>query len=369
MTENPATPAATTAGHLTFFYAVDVAEAIALPQLPGLLGAGASAKPLAARGSAPPYLQYQQAPVAFDGEALGLSHADGSRILIKVFDYGVVSIALRRPFDAGWTGLMRLAADAMTSDAATREAEQVARVCVERIAPALIRPHTGMLSEDYLVITVTDPHTSAEDLLRLRGAEIAEIVAGETEPLSAQERDEILRHRMSFLARDLIVPAWSAAFVAADAERAEATLEILEFANSQLLEFRYYDERLDADLARIYTDLQTARPFAGAVGGRYERTARQLHSLFIEVSELTERTENALKFIGDAHAARLFGLVAARMGLSGWKASVREKLQMLDSIHRFTVEQSALRRGQVLELAIVIILVLELALVFMGVLT
>jgi len=356
------------AGYVTFFYAVDVAEAIALSQLPGLLGATTSAKPFAPRASAPPYLQYQQAPVTFGGEALGLS-GDSFRIQVKAFDYGVVSVALRRPFAAEWDGLMRLAADVMSGDAVAREAGRVAKACLDRIGAALVRPHAAVLSEDYLVITVTDPGMTAEELLRVRGAEIAAMVVGETEPLSAQERDEILRHRMSFLTGDLIVPAWSAAFLADRGDSAEATLEILEFANSQLLEFRYYDQRLDADLTRIYTDLQTARPFATIIGARYERTARQLHSLFIEVSELTERTENALKFIGDAHAARLFGLVAARMGLSGWKAAVREKLQMLDSIYRFTVEQSALRRGNVLELAIVLILVLELVLVFMGVMT
>jgi len=356
------------AGHVTFFYAVDVAEAIALSELPGLLGATASAKPLAPRASAPPYLQYQQAPVTFGGEALGLSGADGFHIQIKAFDYGVVSVALRRPFSGPWDGLVRLAADVMSGESVAREADRAASACVERIGAALVRPHAGVLSEDYLVITVTDPGMTAEELLRVRGAEIAAIVVGETEPLSGQERDEILRHRMSFLAGDLLVPAWSAAFLADQRDSAEATLEILEFANSQLLEFRYYDQRLDADLTRIYTDLQAARPFAAIVGGRYERTARQLHALFIEVSELTEGTENALKFIGDAHAARMFGLVAVRMGLSGWKAAVREKLQMLDSIYRFTVEQSALRRGQVLELAIVLILVLELVLVLMGVL-
>ena len=34
-------------------------------------------------------------------------------------------------------------------------------------------------------------------------------------------------------------------------------LEIFEFANSQLLEFRYYDALLARELARIYADLQT----------------------------------------------------------------------------------------------------------------
>ena len=85
------------------------------------------------------------------------------------------------------------------------------------------------------------------------------------------------------------------------------------------------------------------------------------------MNELTDRTENALKFVGDIYAARLFGLVASRLGLEIWKANVQEKLKTLDDIYRFAVEQTSMSRGTVLELTIVLILVLELVLAFTGV--
>ena len=76
---------------------------------------------------------------------------------------------------------------------------------------------------------------------------------------------------------------------------------------------------------------------------------------------------NALKFIGDIYAARLFRLVADRLGLSMWKADVEGKIKTLDDISRFVVEQSSMARGQFLELTIVLILVFELVLIFLGV--
>jgi hypothetical protein len=82
---------------------------------------------------------------------------------------------------------------------------------------------------------------------------------------------------------------------------------------------------------------------------------------------LTDRTENALKFIGDIYAARLFSLVASRLGLNTWKSDVEGKLKTLDDIYRFAVEQSSMSRGEFLELTIVLILVLELVLILMGV--
>jgi hypothetical protein len=360
--------AATPTGYIQFFYAVDVAEAVNLRALGDLLGGTTRATPLVPRSTAPAYLQYQQAPIVIDGDAIGIPDAEGGRARFKVFDYGVVSVALRRAFSDDWAGVVRLVADQMSDGALRRAAEGACTEFVHRIGRALTRPQRGTLSEDYFVVAVHDTGMSSEELLRVRGAEVAQMVVGEREPLSSQEREEVLRHRMSYLEGDLLVPAWSAAFLYDGNAGAESTLDILEFANSQLLEFRYYDLRLDADLTRIYAELQAARPYGTAIGRRYERPARQLHSLFIEVSELAERTENALKFIGDAHAARLFALVAARLGLSAWKESVRDKLEMLDSIYRFTVEQSAMARGHMLELTIVLILVFELALVFLGVL-
>ncbi len=163
------------------------------------------------------------------------------------------------------------------------------------------------------------------------------------------------------------MPTWNAAFVYDTVAGAAAALEIMEFANSQLLEFRYYDQRLDSELADIYAHLQRPRWWESWAGSRYARAARQGQTLLIDINELSDRSENALKFIGDVYAARLFGLVAERLGLERWKANVREKLQALGDINRFTVEQASTSRGQFLEGTIVLILILELVLVFMGV--
>jgi hypothetical protein len=88
------------------------------------------------------------------------------------------------------------------------------------------------------------------DLLTTHGGAIAQLLRGEQELLSDQEREEVLRHRISYLATDLVVPTWSAAFVFDTDAGAEGILEILELANPQLLEFRYYDRLLDEELER-----------------------------------------------------------------------------------------------------------------------
>jgi hypothetical protein len=242
-------------------------------------------------------------------------------------------------------------------------------LATDRLSPALADLRSEFLSEDYLVYAISelDRPVSAETLIAEHGDDIAVMLRGERQPLSEQEKTSVLRHRISYLADDLVVATWNAALVCDTADGVRAALEILEFANSQLLEFRYYDQLLDARLASIYARLQHPRWHESWLGARYRGAAQQVHSLFIDVNELTDRTENALKFIGDIYAARLFSLVADRLALNTWKANVQEKLKTLDDIYRFLVEQSAVARGNFLELTIVMILVLELVLILMGV--
>ncbi len=178
----------------------------------------------------------------------------------------------------------------------------------------------------------------------------------------------MLRHRLSYLTDDLVVPAYNAAFVLDSDPAALASLEILEFVNSQLLEFRYHDEVLESELNRIYASLQQPRWIDRWFGRRHTQSARRLHSLFIDVNELTDQMENAVKLVGDLYSARLFNLAAARVGLDAWKRNVQDKLKTLDDIYRFVVEQTGMSQANLLELVIVLILIIELGLLLAGIL-
>ena len=358
------------AGQIVLFYLFDVANTIDLQVISRLIG-GATAAKLLPKQATPPYVQYDKPPLSFDGEVVGLHEVDGFKARIRLYDYGVVSIALTRPFSGSWSDLVGLGQTLIENDELEQRAEAMCRTIVERTKPALVGLRSKFIQEDYLVYVVNalDREQPADQLLAERGDQIAVMLRGERQTLSDQERSTILRHRISYLADDLVIPTWNAAFVYDTPTGAQAALEIVEFANSQLLESRYYDERLDDELTAIYAQLQRPRWFDEWRASRYTRAARQVHSLFIEVNEVTDRTENALKFIGDIYAARLFWLVAERLGLSTWKADIETKLKTLDDIYRFAVEQSAMSRGQFLEVTIVLILVLELVLFFMGIMT
>ena len=357
-----------TAGQVTALFLYEAAEVIDLPRVAGLVGPTAQAR-LSPKATAPSYVQYRQPPLIVDGEALGLPETDGFRVRFKIFDYGVISVSLTRALPDSWSALIESGITWQEDPRLAAASESLCRNLMGRVQTAMTAPRTELVTEDYIVFSVTGlaGTPTSNDLLDARGDDIARLLRAERERLSAQEREEVLRHRLSYLDRDLLVPTWNAAFVYDTESGAQAAVEILEFANSQLVEFRYYDELLDRELTRIYADLQRPSWFKGWFGRRYTRAAQQVHALFIDVNELTDRAENALKIAGDVYTARVFSLAGLRLGLDHWKANVRDKLKTLDDIYRFAVEQTAMARGETLEIMIVLILVFELVLFFMGI--
>jgi hypothetical protein len=356
-------------GFVTALYLFDVAEAIKVGDVKTQLGAQASVARLDDKSAGPPRLYYLQPPVIADGQALGFAEIDGFRVRVKFYDYGVISLMLSRPFSGSWSELGALGQSLIESEPLEQHATDACKRIVERMKSALVGMRSAMLDEDYLVFAVTalDKPMSADELIEQHGTDIAQLLRGERLSLSKQEREEVLRNRLSYLSDDLVVPAWNAAFIYDAEAGALAAVEILEFANSQLLEFRYHDDLLESELTRIYASLQHSRWTDRLAGRRHRRAAMHLHALFIDVNELTDRMENAVKFVGDIYAARLFSNVAARLGLDRWKHNVEEKLKTLDDIYRFAVEQAGMSQANILELVIVAILVLELVLVFAGI--
>ena len=356
---------------ITAFYLFDVAEQIDLPRVHAAVGEAATAARFSGGRGAPSYLQYARPPLIVESDVLGFGEFDGFKGRVKFFDYGVLSVALSRPFSGEWSDLIAASQRYVENEALEAKAEACCRSLVARFPDAMRGVRTKFLGEDYLVLAVTSLETAptADELIGARGREIAQILRGEAQPLSSQEQEDILRNHLSYLPDDLLIPTWNAAFIYDTDAGAHAATEIVEFANSQLLEFRYYDELLDVELGRIYAQLQQRHWWDTLSGRGYIRAAHQLNALFIDVNEITDQTQNALKMVGDIYAAKLFHLTASRLGVERWKASVEEKLTTLNEIYRFAVEQVAISRGQFLELTIIAILVLELILFFMGIMT
>ena len=343
----------------------DVCEEIRLDQLRQILGARTLEHP-SLKHPTPGYVRFERPPVVEPIESLVLESGERLHGQIKYYDYGVVSVVLELPFSGDWETLVRLSSRWVWDVDFAGHASRIARQKLERAAPALVKPYPDWLSEDYFIFHVREMAGSAAaaELCQTHGAHIAQIVRGETAQLSDGERNEILQSRISYYPNDLAVIGWNAAFLYDTEAGAETAIQLLEYANSQLLEFRHYDEFLTRELERVYAGLDKGTGILAR--WRLARAATKLHTVLLDVNELTEHADNAIKFLSDMFSARLYKLAAAKVGVPDYKDLVTQKVHTAEELYRFMVDQFNQSRAFFLELTVVIILVIELIYFFRG---
>src|SRR6476660_9354691 len=87
-------------------YLFDVAERIELQTIPGAIGASAVQARLSPKPATPAYVQYDKPPLSFDAESIGLQPVDGFTTRFRLYDYGVASVSLTKPFAGSWSDLL-----------------------------------------------------------------------------------------------------------------------------------------------------------------------------------------------------------------------------------------------------------------------
>ena len=343
----------------------DVCEEIRLDQLRQILGARTLSQP-SFKHPTPGYVRYQRPPVVEPLEPLVLESGEKLQGEIKYYDYGVLSVVFELPFSGDWDTLIRLGGRWIWDVDFERHAARIARQKLEQASPALVKPYPEWLSEDYFIFHLREVEgaPSAAELVKNHGERIAQIVRGETLQLSDGERQEILQAKISYYPGDLAVIGWNAAFVYDSAAGAEPAIQLLEYANSQLLEFRHYDELLTRELERVYKFLDKGTSML--TRWRLARAASRLHTVLLDVNELTEHADNAIKFLSDMFSARLYKLAAAKVGVPDYKDLVTQKLRTAEELYRFMMDQFNQSRAFILELMVVVILIIELVFFFGG---
>jgi hypothetical protein len=348
----------------------DVAEGIRLDVLASLLPAAAKASASNPAASEPQHLRFERPPAAEILEPFTLQTGERVESKAKYYDYGVVSIELQLPFDSGWEALIPQFVRWSGAVELENRATELVRVALKRIAPALLKPVDTWLREDYSVIQLYEVSDeggralSSVDLLTHYARELAQLVRAEFEPLSDSERQEVLQSSISYSQNDLLVVGWLGAIVYGESEEAAATIQLLEYANTQLLEFRYYDALLTDLLNAVYRSLEHRSGIFSA--WRLSREAAHLNTIRLDVMELTERIDNAIKFLSDMFYSRVYGLVSTKVGVPDYRRLVDQKLRTAGELYRFMVDQFNQSRSFALEVAVVVILVIELFFLFRG---
>jgi hypothetical protein len=235
----------------------------------------------------------------------------------------------------------------------------------------VIKPRDEWLHENFLVVELNEIReenaamVTADDLLSSRRDQIVQLIRGEPTPLARNTTDRLLEGSLSYYPTDLLVVGATAALVYDRPEEAAWTIQILEYAKMQLLEFRYYDNFMTRVLSDVYNTMDHKQ---NVLLSRWTlpREANRLNTIRLDVMELTERIDNAIKFVSDTFYARAYRLAAARVGVPEYRDLVEQKLRTAGELYGYMMAQFNEARLFLLEAAITVLCLLDVLLLLRG---
>jgi len=315
---------------------------------------------------APQYFEYQPAPLGISQAAESVriveSFVTDTQVELVVYDFGGVTVIYRVPLTGDSSRLLALSEGLYENDQLLADSRRRVEDLLNFIRPAVSKANISTFVEDYSIFQVDGfaESTSVDELLNRYGPQIAQILRAETRQLSEDEVIDALSYRISFGKDDVAIVDWNAALVV-DKE-AEDVLTVLEFANVELLEMRFLDQRLDDALGLAYDRLsKRSRNWL-----TFRSDLRDISQWQVDSAVLFEGVNNVLKLLGDQYLARVYRLTAQRFHLNEWDGSILRKLETLESIYQKISDQMVSRRMEVLEWIIIVLITISITLPFIS---
>ncbi len=274
----------------------------------------------------------------------------------RVYDLGVVSIIMRigLPPESRYEEIKRLSL-VLEREEGAYEQNFLAQLqnLRETIAPALIGKGGEGFEEDFTVYFFTNWCREWDPL---------PLLLGEEGPFSEWVKRDTLQNSFSYSPEDLIIITWDSALVC-DTTGSTDLLDLLEFAISQLLELRYYDGLLSVEMDKMYKELERAGIGSGFMRLRhYRRIMSRLMELVTEVTDITERIQNSIKVTEDIYYARIYSAALAMFRTKAWMDSIQRKVAVIQQNYSMLSDEIVTARATWLEVAIVLLIALEIIL-------
>lgn len=302
---------------------------------------------------------------------LSLSEPQGlieieANVTARLYAFGVVTLALQIPADnlpwLNYTMRVNAVEDSIGSKTEAEIWENLLGNVCEQIKDAFTRPNRSGLVEDYLLATV---HRFSEPVPAValgREIDLVPLLSGETSPLSESAKSDLLSRRFSYFTDDLVVLTWDRVFIYEPYNTTDVA-EVLEVANAQFLQMRYYDDLLDAELPKMYALVEEVTRHR-RLGGprRFAALARRLYTLVAEVTELTEKVDNALQVTEDVYLARVYTAALDLFRVKAVTNAVDRKLAIIRDTYSALYDEAASSRAGLMEAAVIVLIFLEVIL-------
>jgi len=346
-------------------FAYDAARSIKLEDAERRVHEAAERQTIPHKRRAPSYFEYQPPPlrISEQSEPVNIGRFSArADVDLLIYDFGAVAVIYSFPVAGRFVDLLQLSEELYDNESLLSDSRLRVNELLKVIGDAAVQASLAPVVEDYVIFHIesfTEPF-DAKQFCSAHGLQIAQILRAERQPLSTEEIEDALAAKISFGIEDLTIVDWNAALLI-DRE-GEDVRAVLGFANVELLEMRYLDQKLDRALDDVYETLLRPSLNLPRIFGYYSTASRRIAELQIDNAILFEGVNNTLKLLGDQYLARVYRLVNKRFHLDEWDASIIRKLQTLESIYEKISDQATDRRMEVLEWVIIILIAVSVAL-------
>lgn len=354
-------------GVCTVSFAYDAARAIDLGEAERRIQQATERPTIAHKRRTPSSFEYQPPPLRTSRHSESLTigkFVTGSTIDLMIYDFGAVSVTYTLAINGPFYALLGLSEELYDNEVLLRDSRQRVEQFLLVIGDAASQAHPSPVVEDYVIFHV-ERFTQSIDPKQFcaqHGRQIAQILRAEPQPLSDQEVEDALAVQLSYSTHDLTIVDWNAALVI-DSE-GDDVRALLDFANVELLEMRYVDQKLDRALDQAHETLSRRSWILPGIFGSFGADLRNLAELQVDNATLFEGVNNTLKLVGDQYLARVYRMVNRRFHLDEWDSSILRKLETLESIYEKISDQASTRRMELLEWVIILLIAFSIALEF-----
>ncbi|MFG1481963.1 hypothetical protein ABMA79_02630 [Halobacteriovorax sp. HFRX-2_2] len=277
-------------------------------------------------------------------------------VTAKLWSYGALSFSvdIECPFFVDKKELIEWVENWSQGDSVENFCRERISFFIESLGESLVKPKIWEQSEEYSIF-VTSPKYHNKDYW-LEDSFVYQLLAMEKNvKLSPAMLAPVVDCTVSYGPDDLVAIDWDNAFVYSEVDGHDIC-DVIEFANIQLLELRYFDDLLDKKLSGLYRQVVEKNP---SIFSKVSVLAKDASQLYFETSELVDRIENSVKVIGDIYYARLFRICLKRLQVEQWQSLVDQKLKNLLDVSQMYMAEVNNRKSHLMEIIIIILIAIE----------
>ena len=276
-------------------------------------------------------------------------------VVARVYDIGAISFCfIYENSDADYSTLEKIAFLFAGQEGLSEFYVQYLKTLGE-----IIRPHIKNFAinpdffEDYTVYMTNRRDDSIDPV---------PLLIGEKTNISPQMRQEILRNSLSYTTDDLAILSWDSALLC-NPDSPIDLIDLIEFANVQVLELRYYDQELTREMEEMYENIEHADKLS-----QFSRS-RQYHAImakqmktYAEISEVIEKVDNLIKVTEDVYYARVYATALKVLRSGQWSESVTRKIDVIRENYSMLSDEVRIQHSNFLEWVVIILIALEFGL-------